>query len=538
LEHLTHYLSSLADGRLGPNLIAIHGLITITVLGSLLLRRVLLRSGGRLGHWTGVRWLETAGEEAARRASTLLFLLTVIAVVLTFAGGIAYHVAGRDAREDFNRFYGDLSAKELLGLGTACGEVLGILVTAWFLGRTLRHLWPFLEGQVANLVGRHGKEESLRSWFRLVEFYVLVVVRLAAAFAICAIAGIEHRVKHAFGFLLLVLSIAVATRLLVLTGRILFRTAADLGNRLLTKPPLRHYWERFVHLLPFAEHCFDAAVYVTAAWLAMHKLVLEYVTDLPHGLGYAIDKCIGIFFLTRVLIELLQVLLNQAFGLYDEEAPVDQKGRTLVPLLYSVSQYVLYFGSALMMMSVLNLPTAPILAGAGILGLAVGLGAQSLVSDVVSGFFILFESQYLVGDYVQINDATGIVEAVGIRVTQIRDGQGKLHIIPNGQIKGVVSYSKDYVNAVVDVHVPSANDLEGVFKAMAEAGKRLRQAHREALADTQIHGLVELGTSEMTVRAVTKVRPGTHGMMQNEYRRLLKQVFDEKQGGARAAIAA
>src|SRR5262249_49632007 len=156
-----------------------------------------------------------------------------------------------------------------------------------------------------------------------------------------------------------------------------------------------------------------------------------------------------IVFCTRVIIELLQVLLNQAFGMYVEDGPIDQKCLTLVPLLNSVCQYVLYFGAGVMMLDTLGLHSVlvPLLTGAGVLGLAVGLGAQNLVTDVVSGFFILFENQYLVGDYVQIGEACGIVEAVGIRLTQIRDGHGKLFIIPNGHIKSVVNYSKGYVNA-------------------------------------------------------------------------------------------
>src|SRR5262249_40689577 len=237
-------------------------------------------------------------------------------------------------------------------------------------------------------------------------------------------------------------------------------------------------------------------------------------------------------------IELLQVLLNEAFGLYKPEREVDQKGRTLVPLLHSMSQYVLYFGSGVVMLGVLGVDTRPILAGAGILGLAVGLGAHSLLTDVVSGFFILFENQFLVGDYVKIGEAAGTVEEVGMRVTKVRDGQGKLHIIPNGQIKGVVSYSKGYVNAVVDVQLPSGGDLEGQFRAMKEAGRRLREARPEVLGDTEIHGLVEWSHADMTVRAVTKVRPGTHGAMQSEYRRLLKQVLDEGQQVARPSLAA
>src|SRR5262249_36144777 len=155
------------------------------------------------------------------------------------------------------------------------------------------------------------------------------------------------------------------------------------------------------------------AVYVLAAWLCARGLGM--LGQLPDHYGPKIVECIGIFFATRVLIELVQVLLGEMFGLYADEDSIDQKKRTLAPLLYSISQYVLYFGSALGIMRVLELDTTPILAGAGILGLAVGLGAQSLVTDVVSGFFILFENQYLVGDYVQIGEAAGTVEAVGIR---------------------------------------------------------------------------------------------------------------------------
>ena len=98
-----------------------------------------------------------------------------------------------------------------------------------------------------------------------------------------------------------------------------------------------------------------------------------------------------------------------------------------------------------------------------------------MVTDMVSGFFILFESQYLVGDVVELGDAGGTVEEVGIRVTHIRDDQGKLHIIPNGQIKTVVSFSKGYVNAVVDLKVSTNADLENIFHAMTEAGARLRE---------------------------------------------------------------
>jgi len=231
----------------------------------------------------------------------------------------------------------------------------------------------------------------------------------------------------------------------------------------------------------------------------------------------------------------LHVFINEMFGTHKKEREEDQKGRTLVPLLQSLSKYAVYFGSVLMMLDVLQFNTTPILAGAGVVGLAVGLGAQNFVSDVVSGFFILFENQYLVGDFIQIGDAMGKVEEINIRTTHIRDESGKLVIIPNGQIKTVVNFSKGYANAVVDIKAPTSANLEQVMRDMAEAGKRLRDRRREVLADTVIKGLVDLTPSDMVIRAVTKVQPGMHLAMQQEYRRILKEVFDE---GARAALKA
>src|SRR6266852_6860846 len=127
-------------------------------------------------------------------------------------------------------------------------------------------------------------------------------------------------------------------------------------------------------------------------------------------------------------------MLHETFGIYRTDRRVDSHIRTLVPLVHSVCQYVLYFGSAIVMLGTLGIQTAPILAGAGIVGLAVGLGAQGLVTDLVSGFFILFENQYLVGDYVQIGDANALFEEVAIGLPRFRDASGRLTLIPTGKV--------------------------------------------------------------------------------------------------------
>jgi small conductance mechanosensitive channel len=527
------------DDRLAANLVAIHGLITLSVLAALVLRRLISRGSNRLARWTGLAWLAAASEEAARRLRALLLWLTVLVIVLLIGAGAGYHAYGRDIRQDLGTWYRDLETSELFHLAFTAGLVVATLLAAWLSVRLLRKIRTVAEEHVKAALGA-GDYDLIHHWFRFLQGYAVFAVRLGAVWLITIEVGAERPAGHICHYLFRVVTILAMARLLALSCRVLSRSLVGLGNRYLARKPFENYWERLTRLIPFGERCFDAAVYVSAFWLCAGHDVITLLppetTNTAH-LGNRIVKCIGIFFVTRVLIEFLQVLLAEAFGLHNEEEPADQKVRTLIPLLSSTGQYVLYFGSAILMLGELGFDTKPILAAAGIIGLAVGLGAQNLVSDVVSGFFILFENQYLVGDYVQIGDASGIVEAVGIRVTQIRDGQGKVYIIPNGQIKGVVSYSKGHVNAVVDLKVPTGTEVEGVFRAMAEAGRRLRQAHREVLADTQIHGLVDLGTSDMTVRAVTKVRPGTHAAMQNEYRRLLKQVLDQAAAGSRSLAA-
>ncbi|MBY0522298.1 MAG: mechanosensitive ion channel family protein [Gemmataceae bacterium] len=531
----SHVRTFFADDRLDANLIGFYGVIVVTFIVSMVMRRLMTRGGARLVGWTGVHWLEAAGDEAMRHMRSLLFWLTVCFMSATVVFGIVYHLVGRDLRHDLGDWYHHFTVEQLVRYGLTLATLLAVMVTTRFAIWTVRRVRPALQHQADACIGKVGNRDALCSWFALLERFSLVVVRLGGLWMAGHVIGFGQWSNSLVGFILRMLTIVVAARLLTLACRTLSHTAADMGDRQFAAGHLHRYWERMSRLFPFGERCFEAAVYVSVASLCVSELhFIAMIADF----GPRIVQCIGILFGTRVLIELSQVLLNEAFGLYDPAHILDAKGRTLVPLLQSVCQYVLYFGSVVVMLGVLGVDTRPILAGAGILGLAVGLGAQNLVTDVVSGFFILFENQYLVGDYVKVGDAVGTVEAVGIRLTQIRDGHGKLWIIPNGQIKGVTSYSKGYINAVVDLKVPAGSDLEHVFRAMADAGRRLRKAHKEVLAETEVQGVVELGTSDMTVRAVTKVEPGTHGAMQSEYRRFLKQVLDQKEEVTRPRLAA
>ena len=451
-----------------------------------------MHGGNHLVRWTGLHWLDGFSKEAVRHMRSLLFWTTLGLMIFAVIGGIIYHLAGRDIFLDVQAWYNQLTAREIFDFGLAVGELIFLGIAVYFTLRLVQKPKAFLENYALShlpekcplgfdrldpngeaITEQEHKERhqhNVKHWFHLLERFAVCAVVLTGIWIAGHILSLIGPVDFVIGFAIRMLAIVMVGRLLILSCRTISHALAELGNRHLGQTKFTRYWERVTRLFPFGEKCFEAAVYISAAFLCVRDLIFMDGTLI----GPRIVECIGIFFVTRVVIELSTVLLNQAFGMYDEDKPIDQMAKTLVPLLQSVCQYGLYFGSGLMMMGVFGLPTTSILAGASILGLAVGLGAQSLVTDVVSGFFILFENQYLVGDMVQICDAQGKVEAVSIRHTQVRDEHGKLYIIPNGQIKSVINYSKGYVNAVVDIKVPTNTPLEQVMKDMVEAGHHMR----------------------------------------------------------------
>lgn len=538
----------LSDERLLTNLIAVHVVVGALLILSVLVRQMLQSGGDRLFSWAGMPSLRDATQEAAEQMRNLVYWITLGLMLATAGGGILYHLAGRDVRQDLaDLWHAHITSAQLIALALAAAELAGLALATWLAGRLLRLLRRKLEAAALaqlpraldgadsaaeNPLPADDTPKTITRWFNVLERFGLALLVLGGL-AIAARIASAPILAGVVDFTLPLLATVLIARLLTLGAHTLARALAAFGNRSLGRPPFRRYWDRVLRLFPFGEKCFEAVVYVWAAGTLLGHLRLSF-----HGIeerSSQLTECIGIFFLTRVLIELLHVLLNEAFGMYDEARPPDQKGQTLVPLLESAVSYTLYFGSAIVMLEVVKGPTQTILAGAGLFGLAVGLGAQSLVGDVVSGFFILFENQYLVGDVVRVGDADGRVEAVSIRHTQIRDEEGKLHIIPNGQIKSVVNYSKSYVNAVVDIKVPTGISLEQVTRDLVEAGRRLRATRREVLGETVVKGLVDLTPGEMTVRAVTKVMPGAHRAMQCEFRRLLREVFEQGQASRAAA---
>lgn len=286
---------------------------------------------------------------------------------------------------------------------------------------------------------------------------------------------------------------------------------------------LRHY-DSFRHLVPLLRKTIEYVLIVFVVSLAVEQV--EWAASFAKW-GPVLIRVIGIIFLSRVIVEIVNLLIQEFMIKRAKLEPEQRKRRqTIVPLIESILKYVIYFNAAFLIIKQFGIDPTPFFAGAGIIGLAVGLGAQNLVNDMVSGFFILFEDYYLVGDFIKAIGAEGTVERIDLRTTRIRDPSGRLHILRNGQIDQIVNYSKSYTFAVVDVGIAYESDVDKAFECLTNCGELLRERNKDVLEPTTVCGLDAFAESELTVRTITKVKPGTHLSVERQLRKMIKQAFD------------
>ncbi len=199
--------------------------------------------------------------------------------------------------------------------------------------------------------------------------------------------------------------------------------------------------------------------------------------------------------------------------------------KTLSSVIWTLSAGILWFLVALIALSQIGVNIGPILAGAGVLGLAVGFGAQHLVRDLVSGCFLLIENQIRVGDTAIINNTTGIVEAVTFRTVILRDQAGVVHVFPNGTINTLANATMDWSAAVVDITLPVRIDVDKVMEIMRRVGAEMKAEKEFAsviLEPLEVFGIENLTDTIVTVRARFKTRPAEQYAVGREFRRRVK----------------
>jgi moderate conductance mechanosensitive channel len=207
-----------------------------------------------------------------------------------------------------------------------------------------------------------------------------------------------------------------------------------------------------------------------------------------------------------------------------------QRAETVGALLASIASFGIWTLAGLMALGTLGLDLGPLIAGAGIVGVAIGFGSQNLVRDFISGIFMLMEDQYGVGDVVDAGPATGTVEGVGLRTTRLRDVNGTLWHIPNGEIRRVGNRSQGWARALVDVEVAYSTDLDEATRTIEQVAHVMwgdEQWAPRLLEQPEVWGVEELGPEGIRVRLVAKTRPLEQWKVARELRARLKVGFDQ-----------
>lgn len=208
-----------------------------------------------------------------------------------------------------------------------------------------------------------------------------------------------------------------------------------------------------------------------------------------------------------------------------------QRVATVTRLVKRTGTIIIFIVAMLTILAELKVSVTPLLASAGIVGVALGLGTQSLVKDVLAGFFILLEDQFAISDLVTIAGITGTVEQMSLRKTNVRDFNGTLYVVPNSEIRVVSNISKDWSRLIVDVGVAYDTDLTRTMSVLGEVSKELASApefEANVLEPPDVMGVMSLDDSAITLRVAVKVKPGAQWALGRALRKAIKEGFERE----------
>jgi small conductance mechanosensitive channel len=270
--------------------------------------------------------------------------------------------------------------------------------------------------------------------------------------------------------------------------------------------------------------------YFLAAIFALEILQVQFLDAQElKNYGLKLLKAILIIIGARLILKLGWAVIDHLF-LEQEEGNLLARHRragTLRALLRSGLMYVVYFIAGVMVLETFNVNTGSILAGAGIVGLAVGFGAQNLVRDIITGFFIIFEDQFTVGEYITTAGVTGVVEELGLRTTKIREWTGQLHIIPNGEITKVTNFNRGQMLAVVEVGVAYEANLDQALEVLRRASENAAKELAAIVETPVVQGVVALRDFDVVIRVIARTVAGEQWAVERELRKRLKEALDE-----------
>ncbi len=244
--------------------------------------------------------------------------------------------------------------------------------------------------------------------------------------------------------------------------------------------------------------------------------------------GAIMIKTLLIFLAYKVVKSIsLKIVRNSFERVAKRENISPGRAQTLQKLTENIITYALIFILVATLFNIFGFSVASLIAGAGIVGLAISFGAQGLVSDVVTGFFLLLEKQMDVNDYVTVGEFEGIVEAIGLRTTQIRSFDGTLNYIPNREIVTVCNHSRGNMRALVDISIPYGEDLNRAIDILEEVCRKMAAENPMIVEGPKVLGVQAFGTSDIVLRVIARTKNMEQWSVERELRKAIKEAFDE-----------
>jgi small conductance mechanosensitive channel len=287
------------------------------------------------------------------------------------------------------------------------------------------------------------------------------------------------------------------------------------------------YFEFLVNVLPQTQAQLGG---VSGILHSAHES-LKWLSDPKIGLVKLVLVIVGTIFFMRFASALIKSIF-QLFerGAVNRHEPASRRRlQTLSTTFRGIAQTIILFIGLMTFLGHLGINITPILASAGVLGIAIGLGAQSLIRDFFAGFLILLEDQFSVGDTVKIGETTGTVEQLTLRVTRVRALDGSLAVIPNGTIGALVNYSKGWSRVVLDIEIDYKEDVDLAMRVMLETAKRMREERRaDIIEEPTMLGVDKLGATGITLRLLAKTAANRQADVGRELRRRVKLAFDQE----------
>ncbi|CDQ37890.1 MULTISPECIES: mechanosensitive ion channel family protein [Virgibacillus] len=248
----------------------------------------------------------------------------------------------------------------------------------------------------------------------------------------------------------------------------------------------------------------------------------------------AVDAGIILIQLIAILIAFMIVraigkkLIRSSFSKVQNKKQMSAgRTQTLQALAISVFSYILIFITLVIVLGIFGINAAGLIAGAGIIGLAIGFGAQGLVSDIVTGFFLLLEKQLDVGDYVTTAGYDGIVEEVGLRTTQLRSFDGTLNFIPNREIGSLSNHSRGNMRALVDIGISYSDNIDHAMTVLQEVCDRVKEENDMVVEGPDVVGVQMIGESDITLRVIAQTQNMEQWGVERQLRKAIKEAFDE-----------